>query len=125
MKYTVLFLLSFSAMAAIPTYDLKIKVQHNNDIITPRVMVKSQEVATTIREIGENEKFVDVVVTEKAADVLRIKFAIGTIIDGERVIQATPEFLVHENQTATMTTTNEDEGSVFVSVNAQKIIEEE
>ncbi len=112
-------------MAAIPTYDLKIKVQHNNDIITPRVMVKSQEVATTIREIGENEKFVDVVVTEKAADVLRIKFAIGTIIDGERVIQATPEFLVHENQTATMTTTNEDEGSVFVSVNAQKIIEEE
>lgn len=128
MKYLLFSLISFSSFASAPMYDLNIKVKNGDTVMTPKFMVKNGETATVIRDIDGKENFVDVT-TIKETDGYHLKFKIGSIVNGDRFVEATPEMHVKENKMTDFLGSNDSEidggNNVTVSVLAKEVIEEE
>lgn len=125
MKFVLFFLVLSTQAIAASGYDLKIKVQRGDHIMTPRMMIKENETATFIRDINGKEEFIDVEASDRVLDGKRgilLKMAIGEIgQNGERIILSRPHMIVEEHTPGTLTIESATDEKITTTITADRI----
>ena len=96
------------SFASIPGHEIKMDVHMDGKLVSsPRLIVKSGEMATISQKNKVDENFVEVETNDENVNdkkLISMKFTLGRINEnGERIILARPHILAQENESVEIT----------------------